>query len=79
MTVRHTTTTAATPQEIAALIEPHTVWGIMDQEDYRSYTNDLGDLVDQITGVPDRSLTLAVSEVLGTSVSDWYKHRLSRL
>lgn len=79
MTVRNTTTTAATPEEVAALIEPHTVSGIFDQEEYREYTEALGDLVEEITGVSDRGLALEVSEVLGTSVSDWYRYRLSRV
>lgn len=81
MTVRNRSriTTAATPQEIANLIEPHTVRGVLEQEEYREYTEDLGALVEDITGVSDRSLTLEVSEELGTSISDWYRYRLSRM
>lgn len=79
MTVRNTATTAATPEEVAALIEPHTVNMIMDLQEYREYTEGLGDLMEEITGVSDRGFTLEVSRELGTGVSDWYRHRLSRM
>lgn len=79
MTVRNTTTTAATPEEVAALIEPHTVNGILEQEGYREYTEDLCSLVEDITGVSDRGFALEVSEELGTSIADWYRHHLSRV
>lgn len=79
MTVRRTATVAATPAEVAALIEPHNVNLILDPQEYREYTERLGELVEQITGVSDRGLTLEVSRELGTSVSDWYRHRISRM
>lgn len=75
---RTTPTTDLTPAEIASRIVQHNVKDIATEQDYRGYTNDLEELVEQLTGTKDRGLIIRVADELGTGLEAWYKHRLKR-